>query len=287
MAELGRQYRLMDDLSGLHIVVTRPIAQAQPWANRLSELGAQTSVISLLEIIPVLDNTQIRAIKNCILDLDLYAKAIFVSQNAVEFGFEWIENYWPQLPVGIEFFAVGETTAKQLQDRGAPVTDLAQSQTGSMTSETLLQSPALQSVAGEKIVIFRGVGGRPHIGEVLTMRGALVNYCELYERVLPETSRAKFAHLLKETSQDLILVLHSGEALENLKKIMRELQVFQHELLERIWLLVPSQRIFELAKAAGLIHVYAAQNATEVSMLQGLVEVKRALLSFKTQVKKV
>lgn len=277
----------MDDLSGLHIVVTRPIAQAQPWANRLSELGAQTSVISLLEIIPVLDNTQIRAIKNCILDLDLYAKAIFVSQNAVEFGFEWIENYWPQLPVGIEFFAVGETTAKQLQDRGAPVTDLAQSQTGSMTSETLLQSPALQSVAGEKIVIFRGVGGRPHIGEVLTMRGALVNYCELYERVLPETSRAKFAHLLKETSQDLILVLHSGEALENLKKIMRELQVFQHELLERIWLLVPSQRIFELAKAAGLIHVYAAQNATEVSMLQGLVEVKRALLSFKTQVKKV
>ena len=277
----------MDDLSGLHIVVTRPIAQAQPWANRLSELGAQTSVISLLEIIPVLDNTQIRAIKNCILDLDLYAKAIFVSQNAVEFGFEWIENYWPQLPVGIDFFAVGETTAKQLQDRGAPVTDLAQSQTGSMTSETLLQSPALQSVAGEKIVIFRGVGGRPHIGEVLTMRGALVNYCELYERVLPETSRAKFAHLLKETSQDLILVLHSGEALENLKKIMRELQVFQHELLERIWLLVPSQRIFELAKAAGLIHVYAAQNATEVSMLQGLVEVKRALLSFKTQVKKV
>lgn len=287
MAELGRQYRLMDDLSGLHIVVTRPIAQAQPWANRLNELGAQTSVISLLEIIPVLDNTQIRAIKNCILDLDLYAKAIFVSQNAVEFGFEWIENYWPQLPVGIEFFAVGETTAKQLQDRGAPVTDLAQSQTGSMTSETLLQSPALQSVAGEKIVIFRGVGGRPHIGEVLTMRGALVNYCELYERVLPETSRAKFAHLLKETSQDLILVLHSGEALENLKKIMSELQVFQHELLERIWLLVPSQRIFELAKAAGLIHVYAAQNATEASMLQGLVEVKRALLSFKTQVKKV
>ena len=277
----------MDDLSGLHIVVTRPIAQAQPWADRLNELGAQTSVISLLEIIPVLDNTQIRAIKNCILDLDLYAKAIFVSQNAVEFGFEWIENYWPQLPVGIDFFAVGETTAKQLQDRGAPVTDLAQSQTGSMTSETLLQSPALQSVAGEKIVIFRGVGGRPHIGEVLTMRGALVNYCELYERVLPETSRAKFAHLLKETSQDLILVLHSGEALENLKKIMRELQVFQHELLERIWLLVPSQRIFELAKAAGLIHVYAAQNATEVSMLQGLVEVKRALLSFKTQVKKV
>jgi len=277
----------MADLAGLHIVVTRPFAQAHSWAERLNQLGAKTTVISLLEIVPVLDNAQIRAIKNCILDLDLYTKAIFVSQNAVELGFEWIENYWPQLPVGIEFFAVGETTARQLQNRGASVTDLAQSQTGAMTSETLLQSPALQSVAGEKIVIFRGLGGRPHIGEVLTTRGALVNYCELYERVLPESARIDFERLLTSGTQEVVLVLHSGEALDNLKKIMDELAMFERTLIERIWLLVPSQRIFELARAAGLIHVYAAQNATEASMLQGLIDVKHALLSFKTQVKKV
>ena len=277
----------MANLTGLQIVVTRPTAQAQPWADRLRQLGAETTVISLLEIVPVLDNTQIQAIKNCILDLDLYTKAIFVSQNAVELGFEWIENYWPQLPVRVEFFAVGETTARQLQNRGAPVTDLAQSQTGAMTSETLLQSPALQAVAGEKIIIFRGLGGRPHIGEVLTARGALVTYCELYERILPESSRADFKHLLKSSAQELVLVLHSGEALENLKKIMDELGFFERTLIERIWLLVPSQRIFELARAAGLIHVYAAQNATEASMLQGLIDLKHALLSFKTQVKKV
>ena len=277
----------MANLTGLQIVVTRPTAQALPWADRLRQLGAETTVISLLEIVPVLDNTQIQAIKNCILDLDLYTKAIFVSQNAVELGFEWIENYWPQLPVRVEFFAVGETTARQLQNRGAPVTDLAQSQTGAMTSETLLQSPALQAVAGEKIIIFRGLGGRPHIGEVLTARGALVTYCELYERILPESSRADFEHLLKSSAQELVLVLHSGEALENLKKIMDELGFFERTQIERIWLLVPSQRIFELARAAGLIHVYAAQNATEASMLQGLIDLKHALLSFKTQVKKV
>jgi uroporphyrinogen-III synthase len=277
----------MADLTGLHVIVTRPVAQAQPWAEKLNQMGAKTTVISLLEIVPVLDSAQIRAIKNCILDLDLYAKAIFVSQNAVELGFDWIENYWPQLPIGIEFFAVGEATAKQLQNHGARVTDLAQSQTGAMTSETLLQSPALQTVAGKKIIIFRGVGGRPHIGEVLAERGALVNYCELYERLLPESSRADFDRLIKSDMEDLVLVLHSGEALENLKKIIDELAVWKRTLIERIWLLVPSQRIFELARAAGLIHVYAAQNATEACMLQGLIDIKHALLSFKTQVKKV
>ncbi len=252
----------MGDLAGLHIVVTRPSAQAEPWAARLRDLGATTSVASLLEIVPVSESAQIQVIKNCILDLDLYRKAIFVSQNAVEHGFDWIENYWPQLPIGVDFFAVGETTAKQLQARGVKVTDLAQSQTGAMTSETLLQSPALQQVAGEKIVIFRGLGGRPHIGEVLSARGAQVSYCELYERILPSESAQKFAAILSprfnasQLTEKLVLVLHSGEALENLQKILCELSLDTRAIMANIYLLVPSQRILELAEAAGFIHVF-------------------------------
>ena len=268
----------MDDLAGLHIVVTRPRAQAEPWAARLRDLGANTTVASLLEIVPVSGAEQIQEIKNCILDLDVYRKAIFVSQNAVEHGFEWIDTYWPQLPIGVDFFAVGETTAKQLRARGATVRDLAQAQTGAMTSETLLQSPALQHVAGEKIVIFRGLGGRPHIGEVLSARGAQVSYCELYERILPDESAQKFAAMLAQpvynspSGDKVVLVLHSGEALENLQKIVRELAVNSHAIMTTIYLLVPSQRILELAEAAGFIHVFAAQNATEASMLQGLID---------------
>jgi uroporphyrinogen-III synthase len=269
----------MADLTGLHIVVTRPQAQAESWAESLRILGAKVSVVSLLEIVPVSEEVQIRAIKNCILDFDIYNKAIFVSQNAVEYGFEWLENYWPQLPSGIDFFAVGEITAKQLQERGVKVTDLAQSQTGAMTSETLLQSPALQSVAGEKIIIFRGLGGRPHIGEVLSERGAQVDYCELYERLLPSESSQAFESLLKSNQDNLILVLHSGEALENLQKIVRQMTVNPQPIMVNIDLLVPSQRIYELAKTAGFTKVSAAQNATETSMLQGLLDLKLASAS--------
>lgn len=275
----------MNDLTGLHIVVTRPMAQAEPWAARLRNLGATASVASLLEIVPVSQTAQIQAIKNCILNLDVYCKAIFVSQNAVEHGFNWIDNYWPQLPTGVKFFAVGETTSAQLRARGAHVTDLALSQTGAMTSETLLQSPALQSVANEKIIIFRGLGGRPHIGEVLSARGAQVNYCELYERVLPAESAQKFAAVLlqpvskSQLSDKVVLVLHSGEALENLQSIMRALAINTRAMLATMYLLVPSQRIEELAEAAGFINVFAAQNATEASMLQGLIDLRCTLES--------
>lgn len=265
----------MGELTGLHILVTRPRAQAEPWAERLRAQGATTSIISLLEIVPVSDEAQVQAIKNRVLDFDLYRKAIFVSQNAVEHGVDWLENYWPQIPYGIEFFAVGETTAKQLQERGFKVTDLAQSQTGAMTSETLLQSPALQSVAGEKILIFRGLGGRPHIGEVLSERGAQVDYCELYERVLPSESAAEFTQLLSQNIANLVVVIHSGEALENLQKIVRQMTVSPEQIMLKMHVLVPSQRILELAKAAGFSKVAAAQNATEASMLQGLLDIKR------------
>lgn len=275
----------MHNLTGLHIVITRPMAQAEPWAARLRNLGATASVASLLEIVPVSQTAQIQAIKNCILNLDVYRKAIFVSQNAVEHGFNWIDNYWPQLPTGVKFFAVGETTAMQLRARGAHVTDLTQSQTGAMTSETLLQSPALQQVAGERVIIFRGLGGRPHIGEVLSARGAQVDYCELYERVLPVESAQKFAAVLlqpvskSQSGDKIVLALHSGEALENLQTIMRALAVNTRAIMATMYLLVPSQRIVELAEAAGFINVFAAQNATEASMLQGLIDLRCTLES--------
>jgi uroporphyrinogen-III synthase len=260
-------------LSGLRVIVTRPLAQAVPWAEQLRALGAEVECIPLLEIRPLIDSEQQQAIKNCILELDRYQKIIFVSQNAVEYGCDWIENYWPQLPQGVKFFAVGDTTARQLQARDFPVTDLAQSQTGAMTSEALLQSPGLQSVTGERILIMRGQGGRPQLGQVLAERGAQVDYCELYQRALPESARANFTHQLASADNlPVIITLHSGEALENLQRVAERQSALHH-----CYLLVPSLRVAELAHAAGLRRIETAQNATDACMLQGLMNLKHKL----------
>lgn len=267
----------MSDLRGLHIVVTRPRAQAESWAQRLTELGAKITLLPLMEIEPVHDEEKIRAIKNCVLDFDSYNKAIFVSKNAVEYGFEWLENYWPQLPTGISFFAVGETTAKLLQSYGATVTDLAQTQDGSMTSETLLQSPDLQQVSGDKILIFRGVGGRTHLGETLMMRGAKVTYCELYDRCLPAAAAEQFKQLFQRDSlldlNKTIITLHSGEALSNLTLLLNQSGVDELKIQHELQLLVPSMRVAEQASNAGFKKIFTADNATDASMLQRLMSI--------------
>jgi len=270
---------MADSPQNFCVVITRPEAQAAVWHEQLQMLGFHCARLNLLEIAPVVAEDKIRAIKNKILDFDLYQKVIFVSQNAVEYGMEWLENYWPQLPMGIDFFAVGATTAKKLASYGVAVQDLAVSASGGMTSEDLLSAEHLQNVDGEKILIFRGVGGRGHLAEELRKRGAWVDYCELYERGLPVAAREQLLQLLAVTessSAQVILGLHSGESLQNLLEVLAQLPSAQQERA-RAWmhsklLLVPSQRIVEAAQAAGFKRIICAENATDNAMTAALLD---------------
>jgi uroporphyrinogen-III synthase len=272
----------LTDLSGLEIVITRPKEQAEPWAKTLSELGASVSTIALMDIVPLEEPSQVQAIKHQISSLDNYQKIIFVSQNAVKYGLEWINQCWPQMPSGIRFFAMGETTASQLRAQGIVVTDLAQTQTGAMTSEALLQSDALQDVAGERIFIFRGQGGRSHLAEVLETRGAKVDYCELYTRQLPTAAAQHFMQFMdnaamRNPTPAAIITLHSGEALTNLVAVSNQLPTQQQKLLRELVLLVPSHRVALNAANKGFGNVYTAENATDACMLEQLDYIKRLL----------
>ncbi len=273
----------MADLPQIYcVVITRPEAQAAPWAEHLQTLGFNCARMNLLAVSAVEDEAKIRAIKNKILDFDLYQKAIFVSQNAVDFGMRWLEDYWPQLPMGISYFAVGATTAKKLTGYGVVVQDLASSTSGGMTSEDLLSAEHLQHVDGEKILIFRGCGGRGHLAEELRKRGAQVEYCELYERALPLMAAEQLRQLIatNETAHaQMIVSLHSGESLQNLLAVVAQLAPTEQQTA-RAWLLgtlilVPSQRIVGAAQAAGFKRIICAENATDNAMTAALLDYRR------------
>ena len=260
------------------VVITRPEAQAAAWAEQLQHLGFGSTRLNLLEISAVADETKIRAIKNKILDFDLYQKVIFVSQNAVEYGMNWLEDYWPQLPMGIDYFAVGATTAKKLASYGVTVQDLAVSASGGMTSEDLLSAEHLQDVDGEKILIFRGCGGRGHLAEELRKRGAWVDYCELYERSLPKVASEQLLQLMAAdlAGKQIVVSVHSGESLQNLLAVLTQLPSAQ-QAIAGVWmhnnlLLVPSQRIVDAAQSAGFKRIICAENATDNAMTAALLD---------------
>jgi uroporphyrinogen-III synthase len=252
--------------------------------QELAALGFAVDAISLLAIEPLETDDAIQAIKNQIMNLDNYAKVIFVSQNAVQYGMQWIDSYWPQMPIRLAFFAVGATTARQLASYGVQVEDLAQAAAGAMNSESLLQAASLQQVEDEKILIVRGQGGRGHLAEELRKRGAQVEYCEVYKRSLPDAAAADLLGWIQnngpERQDDIqeqrLISVHSGESLQNLELLLSRLRELQQlsddhcEKLKRTPLLVPGERVAAVARTLGWQLPISAENATDLAMTQAL-----------------
>ncbi len=248
------------------MLITRPEAQAANWQLLLEGCGASTLRTPLMAIVPI-DEAQTKAyqsIKNIVMDASLYQHGIFVSQNAAHYGLDWLEQYWPQMPIGLKFYAVGSATAKCLQQAGYPVTAAG----GTMNSEALLALPELQDLTHQRVVIFRGCGGRTLLAEALRERGAVVDYCELYERRFLSEGVADTlsAHQWGQTG-DLVSV-HSGETLSHWQSVIESSS--QNDW-KQLTLLVPGERVASQARAAGFTDIVVAENASDACMLDTLL----------------
>ncbi len=255
-------------LGGKRVLVTRPPHQAHGQLQRLQQLGADAVAFPLLEIRPI-DTAapQFQPAKSCMLDLDLYHSVIFVSANAARFGASWIDDYWPQLPLGVNFLAVGQKTAATLSDYGI---DACPNPFG-YDSEALLNAAPLQQIAGERILIVRGIGGREKLAEELSARGAKVDYAELYQRCPPPYCDDAVSSTLYDPVPDAVIIT-SGNALENLLSIAAgSNRQFDTAPLLACQLVVPSKRIEQLAKTAGFTRIKTAAGPDDQSMTDALL----------------
>lgn len=242
------------------VLVTRPAGQAQGLCQLLHDAGYGVvhQPLLRLEALPELSAVQ----RQQLLDLDTYQHLIFVSANAVRYGMERIADYWPQLPVGLNWYAVGAATASLLRDFGIPVTAPEQA----MNSEGLLAMPALRSVAGDKVLIVRGEGGRTLLREELQRRNARVEDFPCYRRLCPEIPPGELARHLRQWDVAVIMI-SSGEGLANLLALLsrEETTKFRDTVL-----IVPSPRVAQRAVEAGFDTVVTAANASDAAMLRAL-----------------
>ncbi|MBI5428860.1 MAG: uroporphyrinogen-III synthase [Nitrosomonadales bacterium] len=135
---------------------------------------------------------------------------------------------------------VGQGSAKALRELG--ITDII-APTERFDSEGLLALPELQDVAGWKVMIFRGDGGRELLGDTLKARGATVEYAACYQRSKPQQD----ASMLLSEKPDAITVT-SSEALAYLWQMLDDKA---RAALRDTALFVPHPRIAELAKQQG------------------------------------
>lgn len=244
------------------VLVTRPAERAAPLCLKLQQAGYQAVALPMMEIIPVTELTpgQLQLLQ----DLDHFQRVILVSSNAVRLGMNWITQYWPQLPAGLDWYTVGATSAGELGDYGVPV----QYPETDMSSEGLLALASLQQVVDERVLIIKGEGGRTLLSEALRERGARVEELSLYRRSGPPVSAEKAAAVLQE-NRFAAVVFSSGEGLGNMLSL---LPPEARRLLREIPAIVPGPRVAQLAEDVGFRTVYTARNATDKAIMETLLQ---------------
>lgn len=233
-------------LSGRHIVVTRPQEQAGTMAQLIA---AQGGVPVLFPVLAIADVADVQPIVDVAQRLDDYALAIFISPNAVAKALNIVlsRRAWPP---GVGVACVGKSSERALARLGFAQITAPQ---GRFDSEALLELAPLQAdaVAGKRVVIFRGDGGRELLGDTLIARGARLDYVECYRRGRPNLDVAPLLKLWARGELDAVTVT-SSEGLRNLFDMVGRLG---QQWLRRTPLFVPHARIAEAAASLGLDRV--------------------------------
>ncbi|WP_164880937.1 uroporphyrinogen-III synthase [Aestuariirhabdus litorea] len=246
----------MAALQGLRVLVTRPAEQAERLGKRLCAAGARTLLRPLIEPRALAESD---AVRGTILDLDRFQKLIFISRPAARFGGELIDRYWPQLPMAIDWFAIGGGTAEELARFGV---DAGFAQAGT-DSEALLSLPEFANLWGQRILLVKGVGGREHLAEQMSARGAEVIELPVYERYPIDYDPQVFSHELAAQGINLAIATSGGIAERLLELVDRERRASIH-------LLVPSLRVAQLMADRGFASVSVSDGAGDSAIMESV-----------------
>ena len=244
-------------MSDATVLVTRPRGQQKALMVALEGAGFQCRHAPLIEIFPF--DAPDKRQRQLLLNLCDFQHLVFVSRNAIEYGMAWIEDYWPQLPAGLNWYAVGRSSARMLQEYGVrPLSPRRE-----MNSEGLLALPSLQQVAEQRVLIVKGEGGRHYLRETLQERGARVDELAVYRRTSPAYAEGELASRILGDGCNLIL-LSSGEGLHNMVSLLDTASL---AAVQALTLVVPGQRVAEQAREAGFKVVRIADSATDEDMV--------------------
>lgn len=251
------------DLSGQRILVCRPQPQADELCAHLERLGALTRALPTLERHPLpLDG----AARTRLLNIDQYQHVICVSPGAADLLLEHLDQWWPQLPVGIQWWGVGQGTARTLEQAGLNCHHPSRGH----NSEALLSDPALapESITDSRILLVKGKGGRTLLNDALEERGARVAHLVLYERQQPVYDEATLQSALVDFNPNAVVTL-SGDTLKHLIQLGQNVAHRLHQYP----VIVPVERVAHQAREAGFLQPVVPDGLTPDALARCLAAV--------------
>ncbi len=249
-------------LAGIGVLVTRPAAQADGLCAALAAAGAAPVVLPTIAIAPTPLDPPLERALHAAAGADWW---MFVSRNAVTYGLARLRELGIERAPATRIAVVGQGTAAALAEHGLAA-DLVPDR--GFNSEALLEKPEFAELAGQRLVIIRGVGGRELLADTARARGATVHYAEVYRRVRPALDvEAPLARWQARGAQALVVT--SAEGLANLLAMTgpRWRPALQQALLVTV-----SERIAQAALAADFRRCRVSPGPGDQDIVQTLID---------------
>ncbi|GAC1301834.1 MAG: hypothetical protein NVSMB10_01920 [Steroidobacteraceae bacterium] len=230
----------MEELRGVGILVTRPRHQAIALGRLFEGAGAR---ITSLPAIDIEAAGRPEEWKHRLGDLGAFDLIIFTSANAVHYGAPLLD---PARPA--QLAAIGPATARALASKGFPVTSVP---TGTYDSESLLSLPALAQPNGRRVLIVKGLHGRPFLQDELARHGARVVAAEVYKRVPMQHGPAVLDDVERRITGGHLHVL-TATSVQIASCLVDMAPPPLRQAFDRIRWLVPSERVGFAVRARGI-----------------------------------
>jgi uroporphyrinogen-III synthase len=242
-------------LQGRRILICRPEPEASRLAQAFRAAGAEVRQMPLMAREPLPETPERRSILQ---ELDNFSHIIAVSPYAASLLLDEIDHWWPQVPMGIQWYGVGAGTAAVFAEHGL----LPNKPENGWTSEALLALPGLQDLEHEKVLLARGEDGRELIRQTLEQRGARITVLPLYRRFRPYYAANELQDNFAAFRPEVIIAL-SGETLNNLIDVGSAFQQTLHDAL----LVVPAERVSENAHKAGFRNILVPDGLADQNLV--------------------
>ena len=240
-------------LSQQVVINTRPIERAAPLTQCLQAAGLSVIEMPMLTLQPRATTDEDRQMMRQWLAGD-YQALVIVSPTAAASGLAmWQElevehqkqdnSAEPTAFTAIEtpnhLIAVGDATAAVLNNTKLAMASYQVRQPAIANNEGMLAMPEIENLqAGDKLLIWRGLGGRRLLVDTLQARGVHIDSIAWYERIMPDDAQRQYAQWLqdfqaKNASQAIapadrvkpIVVVSSGTAFEHWASIVNSIPV--------------------------------------------------------------
>ncbi|MEZ7518394.1 uroporphyrinogen-III synthase [Psychrobacter sp. 1Y1] len=236
------------------VINTRPVERAAPLTQHLQAAGLTVIEMPMLTLRPRpttdLDITLMRQwmageYKALVIVSPTAAASGLVAWQSLEHEFKECEykttdSYAQRLSEGLSLpsplVAVGEATAAEFSQVRINTTDYQILQPETANNEGMLAMPEIDNLqAGDKLLIWRGLGGRRLLVDTLQARGVHIDSIAWYERTMPIDAMAEYqqwqqAFLTHSTTSDIalpkqpkpIVVISSAAAFEHWSNIVND-----------------------------------------------------------------